>query len=120
MMLTLDTASDWDVDDRTNPEQSIRGGSRYFASLLSRIPARISEPDRTWMAMASYNIGMGHLEDARVLTEQQGGNPDLWVDVKRRLPQLRQKSITAPPAMATREAMKRCNMLRIFVAITTA
>ena len=91
MMLTLDTASDWDVDDRTNPEQSIRGGSRYFASLLSRIPARISEPDRTWMAMASYNIGMGHLEDARVLTEQQGGNPDLWVDVKRRLPQLRQK-----------------------------
>ncbi len=91
MMLTLDTASDWNVDDRTDPEQSIRGGSRYFASLLNRIPARISEPDRTWMAMASYNIGMGHLEDARVLTERQGGNPDLWVDVKRRLPQLRQK-----------------------------
>lgn len=91
MMLTLDTASDWNVDDRTDPEQSIRGGSRYFASLINRIPARISDPDRTWMAMASYNIGMGHLEDARVLTERQGGNPDLWVDVKRRLPQLRQK-----------------------------
>lgn len=91
MMLTMDTASDWNVDDRTDPEQSIRGGSRYFASLLSRIPARISEPDRTWMAMAAYNVGMGHLEDARVLTQRQGGNPDLWVDVKRRLPQLRQK-----------------------------
>ncbi|AUC87606.1 membrane-bound lytic murein transglycosylase MltF [Alteromonas sp. MB-3u-76] len=91
MMLTLDTASDWDVSDRVDPEQSIRGGSRYFASLLSRIPARIGSPDRTWMAMAAYNIGMGHLEDARVLTERQGGNPDLWVDVKRRLPQLRQK-----------------------------
>jgi membrane-bound lytic murein transglycosylase F len=91
MMLTMDTASDWNVDDRTDPEQSIRGGSRYFASLLSRIPARIGEPDRTWMALAAYNIGMGHLEDARVLTERQGGNPDLWVDVKRRLPQLRQK-----------------------------
>ena len=91
MMLTLDTASDWNVDDRTDPEQSTRGGSRYFASLLNRIPARISDPDRSWMAMASYNIGMGHLEDARVLAERQGGNPDLWVDVKRRLPQLRQK-----------------------------
>ncbi|WP_032094363.1 MULTISPECIES: membrane-bound lytic murein transglycosylase MltF [unclassified Alteromonas] len=91
MMLTLDTASDWDVSDRVDPEQSIRGGSRYFASLLSRIPARIGNPDRVWMAMAAYNIGMGHLEDARVLTERQGGNPDLWVDVKRRLPQLRQK-----------------------------
>ena len=91
MMLTLDTASDWDVSDRVDPEQSIRGGSRYFASLLGRIPARIGDPDRVWMAMAAYNIGMGHLEDARVLTERQGGNPDLWVDVKRRLPQLRQK-----------------------------
>ena len=91
MMLTMDTATDWDVEDRTDPEQSIRGGARYFASLLSRIPARIGNPDRTWMAMAAYNIGMGHLEDARVLTERQGGNPDLWVDVKQRLPQLKQK-----------------------------
>ena len=91
MMLTMDTANDWDVEDRTDPEQSIRGGARYFASLLSRIPARIGNPDRTWMAMAAYNIGMGHLEDARVLTERQGGNPDLWVDVTQRLPQLKQK-----------------------------
>jgi len=91
MMLTMDTANDWDVEDRTDPEQSIRGGARYFASLLSRIPARIGNPDRTWMAMAAYNIGMGHLEDARVLTERQGGNPDLWLDVKQRLPQLKQK-----------------------------
>ncbi len=91
MMLTMDTANDWDVEDRTDPEQSIRGGARYFASLLSRIPARIGNPDRTWMAMAAYNIGMGHLEDARVLTQRQGGNPDLWVDVKQRLPQLKQK-----------------------------
>ena len=43
------------------------------------------------MAMAAYNLGLGHLEDARILTERQGGNPDLWVDVKQRLPQLRQK-----------------------------
>ena len=91
MMLTMDTANDWDVEDRTDAEQSIRGGSRYFASLLGRIPARIGDPDRTWMAMAAYNLGLGHLEDARILTERQGGNPDLWVDVKQRLPQLRQK-----------------------------
>ena len=91
MMLTMDTAKDWNVDDRTDVQQSIRGGAHYFTSLLSRIPARIKEPDRTWMAMAAYNIGLGHLEDARVLTQRQGGNPDLWVDVKQRLPQLRQK-----------------------------
>ncbi|GGW73294.1 membrane-bound lytic murein transglycosylase F [Alteromonas halophila] len=91
MMLTRDTAKDWDVANRTDPQESIRGGAQYFASLKSRIPARIDDPDRTWMALAAYNIGLGHLEDARVLTQRQGGNPDLWVDVKRRLPQLRQK-----------------------------
>ncbi|MEW9797619.1 membrane-bound lytic murein transglycosylase MltF [Alteromonas sp. CYL-A6] len=91
MMLTRDTAKDWDVASRTDAQQSIRGGARYFSSLKSRIPARIQDPDRTWMALAAYNIGLGHLEDARVLTQRQGGNPDLWVDVKQRLPLLRQK-----------------------------
>ncbi|MCC2606297.1 membrane-bound lytic murein transglycosylase MltF [Planctobacterium marinum] len=91
MMLTLPTARDWKVTSRLDPEQSIRGGSQYFNSLLSRIPDRIQYPDRLWFALAAYNIGLGHLEDARVLTERQGANPDLWVDVKKHLPLLRQK-----------------------------
>ncbi|MCC2614973.1 membrane-bound lytic murein transglycosylase MltF [Aestuariibacter halophilus] len=91
MMLTLATARDMGIRSRLDAEQSIQGGANYFRQLLTRIPARIPEPDRTWFAMAAYNVGLGHLEDARVLTERQGGNPDLWVDVKKRLPQLRQK-----------------------------
>lgn len=91
MMLTLATAKDQGVTSRLDPQQSIRGGSRYFASLLRRIPDRIQEPDRIWLAMAAYNVGLGHLEDARVLTQRQGGNPDMWIDVKQRLPMLRQK-----------------------------
>ncbi|WP_181898438.1 membrane-bound lytic murein transglycosylase MltF [Alteromonas aestuariivivens] len=91
MMLTRDTAREMNVSSRTDAEQSIRGGTEYFASLLERIPARIASPDRIWLALAAYNIGLGHLEDARVLTQKQGGNPDLWVDVKQRLPLLRQK-----------------------------
>ncbi|BDX07828.1 membrane-bound lytic murein transglycosylase F [Planctobacterium marinum] len=91
MMLTLPTARDWKVTSRLDPEQSIRGGSQYFNSLLRRVPARISFPDRLWFALAAYNIGLGHLEDARVLTQRQGANPDLWVDVKKHLPLLRQK-----------------------------
>ncbi|MDT0593716.1 membrane-bound lytic murein transglycosylase MltF [Glaciecola petra] len=91
MMLTRGTAKDLGVTVRTDPEQSISGGSRYFASLLRRIPARIKEPDRVWMAMAAYNIGLGHLEDTRRITERLGYNPDLWIDVKKHLPLLRQK-----------------------------
>lgn len=91
MMLTLDTAKDLGIRSRLDPEQSIRGGAKYLNSLVKRIPARISAPDRLWFAMAAYNVGLGHVEDARVLTQKQGGNPDLWVDVKKRLPLLRQK-----------------------------
>ncbi len=91
MMLTRATAKDMGVTNRVDTEQSISGGARYFASLLKRIPARIKEPDRVWMALAAYNVGLGHLEDARRITEKLGYNPDLWIDVKKHLPLLRQK-----------------------------
>ena len=52
------------------------------------MPERIAEPDRTWLAIAAYNVGYGHVEDARIITESQGGNPDSWQDVRERLPLL--------------------------------
>lgn len=88
MMLTESTAHELGVTDRANPRQSIFAGARYFASLLRKIPARIPEPDRTWLAVAAYNVGFGHLEDARVLTQERGKNPDSWDDVREHLPML--------------------------------
>lgn len=88
MMLTRHTASSVGVEDRTDPRQSILGGADYFAHLSRRIPARIAEPDRIWLAVAAYNIGFGHLEDARIITEIEGANPDSWVAVRDRLPYL--------------------------------
>ena len=58
------------------------------ATLKSKLPARIPEPDRTWLALAAFNIGLGHLEDARILAQKQKLNPDLWSDVKKVLPLL--------------------------------
>lgn len=91
MMLTLPTADEMGVANRLDPRQSLDGGTRYFLKTKSRIPDDITEPDRTWFAMAAYNIGLGHLEDARVLTERAGRNPHLWNDVKEFLPLLQQK-----------------------------
>jgi len=91
MMLTQRTASQLGINNRLDPEQSIEGGARYFLRMHKRIPARIPEPDRSWMALAAYNMGWGHLEDARVLTQKQGGNADLWQDVNERLPLLSQE-----------------------------
>lgn len=82
MMLTRTTSKEVGVTNRLNADQSIMGGARYFKRIYDRIPERISTPDRTWLALAAYNIGFGHLEDARVLTEHLGGNPDKWVEVK--------------------------------------
>lgn len=93
MMLTLPTAQQMGVTSRLDPQQSIQGGSRYLHRLVTRIPERIAMPDRLWFALASYNAGWGHVEDARVLTQRQGADPDKWLDVKQRLPLLRQKNI---------------------------
>ena len=91
MMLTLPTAREMGVKDRLDAAQSLRGGARYLKNIKRRLPNDIYEPDRTWMALAAYNIGMGHLEDARVITERHGGDPHLWQDVMTHLPLL-QKS----------------------------
>jgi membrane-bound lytic murein transglycosylase F len=91
MMLTQETAQEMGCTDRTNAEQSILAGAKYFARVLEKIPARIHEPDRTWLAVASYNVGYGHLEDARVLTQSRGKNPDSWKDVREHLPLLAQE-----------------------------
>lgn len=88
MMLTRNTAKEVGVKNRLNAVQSIYGGAKYFKSLHGRVPARIQEPDRTWLALAAYNVGLGHLEDARILTEHMGGNPDKWADVREHLPLL--------------------------------
>lgn len=88
MMLTNKTAKGLGIKDRTDPKQSIEGGARYFVQMHKRTPSDIQEPDKTWMALAAYNVGLGHLEDARIITQRQGGNPDLWEDVKARLPLL--------------------------------
>jgi membrane-bound lytic murein transglycosylase F len=91
MMLTADTAEAMGVTDRTDPHQSIFAGARYFAEVRDKIPARIPEPDRTWFAVASYNVGFGHLEDARVLAQSRGKDPDSWADVREHLPLLAQE-----------------------------
>ncbi|HHX33960.1 MAG TPA: membrane-bound lytic murein transglycosylase MltF [Gammaproteobacteria bacterium] len=91
MMLTLRTAKAMDVKDRLDPKQSIQGGARYIALLISQLPESIYETDRIWFALAAYNVGMGHLEDARKLTAAEGLDPNKWLDVKTILPRLAQK-----------------------------
>ena len=91
MMLTRATAEGLGVKDRLDPEESIAGGSLYLERLMTKLPESIPEDERIWFALAAYNMGYGHMLDVRQLTQQQGGDPDSWADVKQRLPLLSQK-----------------------------
>lgn len=88
MQLTMDTSNFLGVTDRRSPEQSIDGGARYLRAMIDRMPPRVLQPDRTWMALAAYNVGLSHLEDARIITQQQGGDPNKWHDLEKYLPLL--------------------------------
>lgn len=91
MMLTNDTAKFIGVDDRLDPEQSIRGGAQYLTYLLGLIPDSVHQDERIWFALAAYNLGFGHLMDARRLTRAIGKDQDSWADVKDVLPLLQRK-----------------------------
>lgn len=91
MMLTAETARRVGVENRIDARDSILGGARYFRVVEKTIPARIPEPDRTWLTLAAYNVGYGHLEDARILTQRRGQDPDSWPDVRANLPLLAQE-----------------------------
>ncbi len=88
MQITEDTAKHLGIRDLLDPAQNVVAAARYLRDLKAKLPARIQEPDRTWLALAAFNIGLGHLEDARVLAQKQKLNPDLWSDVKKVLPLL--------------------------------
>ena len=92
MMLTQATAREMGVKDRVDMEQSLRGGARYFLQLLEGVDKRISGAERELFALAAYNMGPAHVEDARRLATLQGANPDLWVDVEKQLPLLTKRA----------------------------
>jgi len=91
MMLTLKTAKNLGVKNRLSAKQSIEGGAKYMAQLIRIIPKDIDDENRLYIALAAYNVGLGHIYDARKLTVKMGKNPSVWKDLKLALPLLSQK-----------------------------
>ncbi len=91
MMLTRTTAKELGIKNRLDAKASIMGGAYYLNRLKKRLPDSVTEPDRTWIALAAYNVGMGHIWDARKLAKQLGKNPDSWQELATVLPLLTKK-----------------------------
>jgi membrane-bound lytic murein transglycosylase F len=88
MMLTEDTADRLQVSDRLDARQSILAGARYLAELREQFPPEVTEPDRSWLAIAAYNLGMGHMNGARFIAELVKRDPNYWYEMKQVLPLL--------------------------------
>ena len=91
MMLTQDTAKAMGLKNRLAEKEAIYAGTRYLARLRNLVGDNVQEPDRTLMALAAYNLGFGHLQDARDLARTLGKSPDTWRSLREVLPLLQQK-----------------------------
>lgn len=91
MMLTLQTAGQLGIKNRLDPKSSIFGGAKYLDQIRRRFPEEITEPDRTWLAMASYNVGYYHVLDAQKIAIELGKDPHKWSDLQDVLPLLARK-----------------------------
>ncbi len=91
MMLTMPTAKSLGIKNRIDPEQSVKGGAKFLQQLLNRLPVSIPEKERIWFALAAYNMGYGHMLDARKITRLRGQNPNLWIHVSNNLHLLHQR-----------------------------
>lgn len=91
MMLTRRTAASLGIRNRLDPMKSIHGGAEYLAIMQKRIPAAVPIPDRRFFALAAYNVGLGHIKDARTLALRKSKDPNRWPDIMQVLPLLSQK-----------------------------
>jgi len=122
MMLTLDTADYIGIENRLDPAQSIKGGADYLTRLIKRLPNSIPEDEKIWFALASYNLGYGHLMDARRITVMRKQDPNAWSNVKENLPLLHEKkwySKTKYGYARGREALQYVNNIRQYLKTLT-
>ena len=94
MMLTEDTADHLGVKNRLDAQESIHAGARYLAEIVEQIPDA-QAPDRLWLALSAYNLGMGHFRGARSIAKSMKRDPDVWYEMKQVLPQLARPEIYA-------------------------
>jgi membrane-bound lytic murein transglycosylase F len=88
MVLTQDTADAVGVRDRTNPRQSVLGGTKYLTQLRSQIDDDVGRPDNNYYALAAYNVGLGHVADAEEIVRRNGDDHTLWSNLRDALPLL--------------------------------
>jgi membrane-bound lytic murein transglycosylase F len=87
MQILPSTARSLGVTDLFDPVQNINAGVQHLKNLYD-IYARATGRDRLLISLAAYNIGQGHISDARNLAKKKGLDPNKWKSLAQTLPLL--------------------------------
>lgn len=90
MQVTTETAIEMGIGDRFDPKQSVRAGIQYLSKLYRRFSDLPDPHQRILFALASYNVGYGHVRDAQKIAEAIGMSKNTWSSLKAALPLLTQ------------------------------
>lgn len=112
MQLTTQTAKFLGVDDRLDMTQSIDAAARYVLQLKSRLPEDIKEPERTWFAVGSYNMGLKHIRKGYAKAKRKGLDQTQWSVVSQLLP-----TLYGEPFSKGRQAKDYVERVQIFTDI---
>ncbi|MEL6538875.1 MAG: transporter substrate-binding domain-containing protein [Bacteroidota bacterium] len=83
MQLVSETGRYHGATNLFNPRQNIWAGVAHIRWLEGIFESKVSDPEeRKKFVLASYNVGQGHIYDARKLTQKYGGNPEVWDEVE--------------------------------------
>ena len=99
LQLMPSTAKDMKVKNRRDPRQNVEGSVRYLEWLTREWSRKIEGSDPLPFILASYNVGSGHVDDARALARKNGGDPDDWEAVSFWLLELAKKKVYEDPVV---------------------
>ena len=73
------TARSYGISTESSPIEQIKAGASFIEWLDNRFKDAIpDQTERIKFVLASYNIGLGHIQDARRLAERYDSDPNIW------------------------------------------
>ena len=72
------TGAEMGFSDLKDPEQGVHAGIKYMAKLIDSFEKEVAFKQRVRFALAAYNAGRGHVEDARDLAASMKLDRNKW------------------------------------------
>ncbi|MDA8135406.1 MAG: membrane-bound lytic murein transglycosylase MltF [Desulfobacteraceae bacterium] len=88
MQVTSIAAEEMGLSNLVNPSESIKAGIQYFDKMIKKFEHIDDDHERIPFALASYNVGYGHVSDAVRIAEEMGLDSGKWQNLKKTLPLL--------------------------------